>query len=141
MEWIAPARTFGFAKDIDYLRQKGLAQGGNFLNAVVVSDRHTLNPGGLRWHDEMVRHKVLDAIGDLYLLGHPLLTHYTGHKCGHALNNRLLHALLADANNYRWQTLDANDAIACNQPPPNDSLSSQQDLTLDYKQRIRNDWI
>ena len=93
---IARARTFGFAKDVDAMRARGLGLGGSMDNVIVVDDTRVLNAGGLRYDDEFVKHKILDAIGDLYVAGHPMLAHYTAFKSGHALNNRLLRALLAD---------------------------------------------
>jgi len=93
---IARARTFGFMQDVEMLRSKGLAQGGSFDNAIVMDEYRVLNSDGLRFSDEFVKHKMLDAIGDLYIVGHPLLASYTAHKSGHALNNKLLRALLAE---------------------------------------------
>ncbi|MFA7505851.1 MAG: UDP-3-O-acyl-N-acetylglucosamine deacetylase [Burkholderiaceae bacterium] len=92
---VSRARTFGFMQDVEMLRSHGLAQGGSFDNAIVVDEYRVLNDDGLRSGDEFVKHKILDAIGDLYLVGFPLLAAYTAHKSGHALNNRLLRALLA----------------------------------------------
>lgn len=92
---IARARTFGFLKDVDALRAMGLARGGSLDNAIVIDGDRILNPGGLRFHDEFVRHKLLDALGDLYVLGMPILGRYTGVRSGHALNNSLVRALLA----------------------------------------------
>ncbi len=94
---IARARTFGFMNDVEDLRESGLALGGGLDNAVVLDEYRVLNAGGLRFADEFIRHKLLDAIGDLYLLGKPLLGAFSAHKSGHALNNRLLRAVLADA--------------------------------------------
>jgi len=94
---IARARTFGFMHDVEDLRASGLALGGGLDNAVVLDETGVLNAGGLRFADEFIRHKLLDAIGDLYLLGRPLLAAFSAHKSGHALNNRLLRALLADS--------------------------------------------
>jgi UDP-3-O-[3-hydroxymyristoyl] N-acetylglucosamine deacetylase len=94
---IARARTFGFMHEVEDLRDSGLALGGGLDNAVVLDEYRVLNSEGLRFADEFIRHKLLDAIGDLYLLGHPLLGAFTAHKSGHALNNRLLRAALADA--------------------------------------------
>jgi UDP-3-O-[3-hydroxymyristoyl] N-acetylglucosamine deacetylase len=94
---IARARTFGFMHEVEDLRDSGLALGGGLDNAVVLDEYRVLNSEGLRFADEFIRHKLLDAIGDLYLLGHPLLGAFTAHKSGHALNNRLLRAVLADA--------------------------------------------
>lgn len=93
---IARARTFGFMQDVEALRSHGLAQGGSLGNAIVMDEYRVLNSDGLRSDDEFVKHKILDAIGDLYLIGHPLLAAYSAHKSGHALNNILLRALLAD---------------------------------------------
>jgi UDP-3-O-[3-hydroxymyristoyl] N-acetylglucosamine deacetylase len=93
---IARARTFGFMQDVEALRSHGLAQGGSLGNAIVMDEYRVLNSDGLRSDDEFVKHKILDAIGDLYLIGHPLLAAYSAHKSGHALNNLLLRALLAD---------------------------------------------
>lgn len=101
---VARARTFGFVHEVEQLRQMGLARGGSLENAVVLDEFRVLNPGGLRSPDEFVRHKILDAIGDLYVLGHPLLAHYRAYKSGHALNNRLLRALLADQTAWEWVT-------------------------------------
>jgi UDP-3-O-[3-hydroxymyristoyl] N-acetylglucosamine deacetylase len=94
---IARARTFGFMHDVEDLRESGLALGSGLDNAVVLDEDRVLNAGGLRFADEFIRHKLLDANGDLYLLGKPLLAAFSAHKSGHTLNNRLLRALLADA--------------------------------------------
>ncbi len=91
---VSRARTFGFIKDVEYLREKNLVLGGSLDNAVVVDDYRVLNEDGLRYEDEFVKHKILDAIGDLYLLGHSLIGAFTGYKSGHALNNMLLRKLL-----------------------------------------------
>jgi UDP-3-O-[3-hydroxymyristoyl] N-acetylglucosamine deacetylase len=93
---VARARTYGFMQDVEALRESGLALGGGLENAVVLDDDSVLNAEGLRFADEFIRHKVLDAMGDLYLLGRPLLAAFVAHKSGHALNNRLLRVLLAD---------------------------------------------
>ncbi|MEY3476128.1 MAG: hypothetical protein RLY65_528 [Pseudomonadota bacterium] len=93
---VARARTFGFMRDIEHLRASGLAQGGSLDNAIVMDEFRVLNDEGLRTDDEFAKHKLLDAIGDLYLLGRPLLASYAAYKSGHALNNQLLRALLAD---------------------------------------------
>ena len=93
---VARARTYGFMQDVEDLRDVGLALGGGLENAVVLDEYRVLNAGGLRFADEFIRHKILDAIGDLYLLGRPLLAAFSAHKSGHALNNRLLRALMAD---------------------------------------------
>lgn len=104
---VSRARTFGFMRDLDYLRQHDLALGGSLKNAVVVDDYRVLNEDGLRYEDEFVKHKVLDAIGDLYLLGHSLIGAFSGHKSGHALNNRLLRALVA--NEEAWELVTFED--------------------------------
>jgi len=93
---VARARTFGFMQDVENMRSQGLALGGSLENAIVMDEYRVLNADGLRYGDEFVKHKVLDAVGDLYLLGHPLLGAFSAHKSGHALNNKLLRALLAD---------------------------------------------
>jgi len=97
---IARARTFGFSKDVDAMRARGLGLGGSMDNAIVVADERVLNADGLRYDDEFVKHKLLDAIGDLYIAGHPLLAAYTSFKGGHALNNKLLRAMFADPDAY-----------------------------------------
>jgi UDP-3-O-[3-hydroxymyristoyl] N-acetylglucosamine deacetylase len=99
---IARARTFGFTQDVEALQSQGLALGGSMENAIVMDEYRVLNAEGLRLSDEFVRHKVLDAIGDLYLAGHPLLGAFTAHKSGHAMNNRLLRELLSDATAWEW---------------------------------------
>lgn len=104
---VSRARTFGFMRDIEYLRERNLALGGSLDNAVVVDDYRVLNEDGLRYEDEFVRHKILDAIGDLYLLGHSLIGAFTGYKSGHALNNRLLRTLLADQS--LWEEVTFSD--------------------------------
>lgn len=101
---VSRARTFGFMRDVESLRSVGLARGGTLDNAVVMDDYRVLNEGGLRYADEFVKHKVLDAVGDLYLAGHPILGAFTAYKSGHGLNNRLLRALLADASAWEWAT-------------------------------------
>jgi UDP-3-O-[3-hydroxymyristoyl] N-acetylglucosamine deacetylase len=107
---IARARTFGFMHDVEQLREDGLALGGGLENAVVLDEYRVLNADGLRFTDEFIRHKVLDAIGDLYLIGKPLLGAYSAHKSGHALNNKLMRALLADASACEPVSFDAADA-------------------------------
>ena len=93
---LARARTFGFMHDVEAMRDSGLALGGSLENAIVMDEYRVLNSDGLRYVDEFAKHKLLDAIGDLYLVGHPLLASFSAHKSGHALNNALLRALLAD---------------------------------------------
>jgi UDP-3-O-[3-hydroxymyristoyl] N-acetylglucosamine deacetylase len=97
---IARARTFGFTKDVEMMRARGLGLGGNMDNVIVVDDYRVLNSDGLRYDDEFVKHKILDAIGDLHIAGKPLLASYSAYKSGHALNNKLLRQLLADASAY-----------------------------------------
>jgi UDP-3-O-[3-hydroxymyristoyl] N-acetylglucosamine deacetylase len=104
---VARARTFGFMQDVESLRGMGLARGGSLENAIVMDEYRILNADGLRYDDEFVRHKILDAIGDLYLVGYPLLASYTAHKSGHALNNDLLRALLAQRDAYEIVSFDA----------------------------------
>ena len=110
---VARARTFGFTRDVETLRANGLALGGSMDNAIVMDEFRVLNSDGLRYADEFVKHKILDAIGDLYIAGYPLLGAYSAHKSGHALNNKLLRALLADASAHEIVTFDnAADAPA-----------------------------
>ena len=103
---VSRARTFGFMRDIEALRERELALGGSLDNAIVVDDFRVLNEDGLRYEDEFVKHKILDAIGDLYLLGHSLIGAFSGFKSGHALNNRLLCALMADEQAWEEVTFD-----------------------------------
>ena len=93
---IARARTFGFMQDVETMRAQGLGLGGSLDNAVVMDEFRVLNADGLRYEDEFVKHKVLDAMGDLYLLGHPVIGAFSAHKSGHALNNKLARAVLAE---------------------------------------------
>ena len=99
---IARARTFGFTKDVEMMRANGLAMGGGLDNAIVMDDYKVLNAGGLRYDDEFVKHKILDAMGDLYLLGHPLIGAFSGYKSGHALNNLLLRRLLEEREAWEY---------------------------------------
>ncbi len=117
---VSRARTFGFMREVELLRQKNLALGGSLANAVVVDDYRVLNEEGLRYEDEFVKHKVLDAIGDLYLLGHTLIGAFHGNKSGHELNNKLLRLLLANKKCYEVVTYpDAQAApISFMQPVP-----------------------
>jgi len=103
---IARARTFGFTKDVEMMRANGLAMGGGLDNAIVLDDYKVLNAGGLRYDDEFVKHKILDAMGDLYVLGKPLLAYYEARRSGHALNNLLLRALLAQPEAWELVTFD-----------------------------------
>lgn len=104
---VSRARTFGFMKDIEFLRENNLALGGSLDNAIVVDDDKILNEDGLRYADEFVKHKILDAIGDLYLLGYSLIGAFNGHKSGHSLNNKLLRALLDDKD--AWEIISFED--------------------------------
>jgi UDP-3-O-[3-hydroxymyristoyl] N-acetylglucosamine deacetylase len=106
---VGRARTFGFVHEVEALRAMGLARGGSLDNAVVLDEYRILNSDGLRYEDEFVRHKVLDAIGDLYLLGHPLIGTFSAYKSGHALNNRLLRTLLVDATAWEYATFERAD--------------------------------
>ncbi len=106
---ISRARTFGFMQDVEMLRGIGLARGGSLENAIVMDEYRILNSDGLRYDNEFVRHKILDAIGDLYLIGHPLLASYVAHKSGHGLNNLLLRALLAQPDAYDVVSFDTLD--------------------------------
>jgi UDP-3-O-[3-hydroxymyristoyl] N-acetylglucosamine deacetylase len=105
---IARARTFGFTRDVEMLRARGLGLGGSLDNVIVVDDYRVLNTDGLRYGDEFAKHKILDAIGDLHIVGHPLLAHYHAYRSGHALNNRLLRALLARRS--AWEIVTFDDA-------------------------------
>ncbi len=115
---VSRARTFGFMQELEALREAGLARGGSLDNAIVMDSYHILNDDGLRYEDEFVKHKILDAIGDLYLLGHPLIGAFSAYKSGHALNNRLLRELLRQKNAWELVTFDnASDApVAFVQP-------------------------
>ena len=103
---IARARTFGFSKDVELMRSRGLGLGGNMDNVIVIDDTRVLNSDGLRYDDEFAKHKILDAIGDLHIAGKPLLAAYTAYKSGHALNNQLLRKLLADPSAYEVVTFE-----------------------------------
>jgi len=103
---VSRARTFGFMHEIEYLRSKGLARGGSVDNAIVVDEYRILNQDGLRYEDEFVKHKVLDAIGDIYLLGYSLIGEFRAHKSGHALNNASLRALIAQPDAWEMVTFD-----------------------------------
>jgi len=104
---ISRARTFGFMRDLEYMRERNLGLGGSMDNAIVLDEFRVLNDDGLRYADEFVRHKILDAVGDLYLAGGPVLGAYEGYKSGHALNNKLVRALLADASAWEWASFDS----------------------------------
>ena len=117
---VSRARTFGFMHEIEQLRERKLALGGSLDNAVVLDDYRVLNEDGLRYRDEFVKHKILDAIGDLYLLGHSMIGAFSGYKSGHALNNKLVRALMADESAWEEVTFsDANESpISFLQPVP-----------------------
>lgn len=106
---VSRSRTFGFMHEVEYLRSQGLALGGNLDNAIVMDEYRVINPDGLRSDDEFAKHKVLDAIGDLYLIGHPLIGAFSGYKSGHALNNALLRALLADESAWEYVSFDKEE--------------------------------
>lgn len=111
IEEIARARTFGFMQEIEMMRAHGLGLGGNLNNAIVIDDLDILNPDGLRYDDEFVRHKILDAIGDLYIIGHPIIGAFAGYKSGHAINNALLRAILMDNSCYEWVEFPEDDGL------------------------------
>ncbi len=106
---VSRARTFGFMSELEYLQEQNLALGGSPDNAIVLDDYRILNDDGLRYDDEFVKHKILDAIGDLYLMGHSLIGAYSAYKSGHALNNRLLRTLVADQDAWELVTYDELD--------------------------------
>ncbi|RQP21542.1 UDP-3-O-acyl-N-acetylglucosamine deacetylase [Piscinibacter terrae] len=103
---IARARTFGFTRDVEMMRSRGLGLGGSMDNAIVIDDYKVLNGEGLRYDDEFVKHKILDAIGDMYVVGHPIIGAYVAYRSGHALNNKLVRAVLADKSSYEIVTFD-----------------------------------
>jgi len=107
---VSRARTFGFMRDLEFMRERNLGLGGSMDNAIVLDEFRVLNEDGLRYADEFVRHKILDAIGDLYLAGHPIIGAFHGFKSGHALNNKLVRALLADVSAWEEVTFPAEDA-------------------------------
>ena len=104
---VSRARTFGFMRDLEYMRERNLGLGGSMDNAIVLDEFRVLNEDGLRYADEFVRHKILDAVGDLYLAGHAIIGAYEGYKSGHALNNRLVRAMLADQS--AWEIVTFED--------------------------------
>jgi len=108
---VSRARTFGFMQDVENMRAQGLAMGGSLENAIVMDEFRVLNEDGLRYGDEFVKHKVLDAIGDLYLLGYPIIGAFLAHKSGHALNNALLRQLLADASAWEFVAFDKPEEV------------------------------
>jgi UDP-3-O-[3-hydroxymyristoyl] N-acetylglucosamine deacetylase len=107
---VSRARTFGFMRDLEFMRERNLGLGGSMDNAIVLDEFRVLNEDGLRYADEFVRHKILDAVGDLYLAGRPVIGAFEGFKSGHALNNRLVRALLADAS--AWEEVVFEDPAA-----------------------------
>ena len=111
---ISRARTFGFMHEVEFLRSNGLARGGSLDNAIVLDERKIINEDGLRFSGEFVRHKILDAIGDLYLLGKPIIGKFTAYKSGHELNNRLLRQLAAEQDKWKIGNLDLNDPETAN---------------------------
>ncbi len=108
---VSRARTFGFMRDIEFLRENNLALGGSLENAIVVDDDKILNEDGLRYADEFVKHKILDAIGDLYLLGYSLIGEFQGYKSGHSLNNKLLRALLDDKTAWEIVSFEREELV------------------------------
>lgn len=108
---VARARTFGFMQEVEWLRENNLALGGGLENAIVLDEYRVLNPDGLRYPDEFVKHKLLDAIGDLHLLGHPVLAAFSAHKSGHALNNLLARELLAQPESWQLVSFDTLESI------------------------------
>ena len=121
---VSRARTFGFVHEFDYLRARGLAQGGSVDNAIVIDQYKILNEGGLRYDDEFVKHKILDAIGDLYLAGHQLLAEYRGEKSGHALNNQLIRTLLARPSAWEWVIFEDETTAPLNWDASEEALSA-----------------
>ena len=115
---VSRARTFGFVEEIEYLRSKGLARGGSMDNAVVIDDYKVLNQAGLRYDDEFVKHKVLDAIGDLYLLGYSLIGEYRAFKSGHALNNQALRTLIANKDAWEMVTFEDVEQVPISYQQP-----------------------
>ena len=111
MDEIARARTFGFMQEVEYLRSNGLAKGGSLDNAIVMDEYKIINNDRLRYEDEFVRHKVLDAFGDLYLTGYALLGKFTAFKSGHEINNQLLRLLMKDKDSYDLVSLTESDRV------------------------------
>ena len=122
---VARARTFGFVQDIEKMRAMGLARGGSLENAIVVNGQEILNEEGLRFANEFVRHKVLDSIGDLYLVGTPIIGHFQGDRAGHALTLRLLQALFAEEEAWEWTELTAAPVAAGAQVQPNRAVAAR----------------
>jgi UDP-3-O-[3-hydroxymyristoyl] N-acetylglucosamine deacetylase len=122
---VARARTFGLAQDIEKMRALGLARGGSLENAIVINGQEILNEEGLRFHNEFVRHKVLDSIGDLYLIGTPIIGHFHGDRAGHALTLRLLQALFAEEEAWEWTELTVAPAAAGAQAQPHRAVAAR----------------
>lgn len=108
---VSRARTFGFMRDLEFMRERNLGLGGSMDNAIVLDEFRVLNDDGLRYADEFVRHKILDAVGDLYLVGHPILGAYEGFKSGHALNNKLVRALLAERSAWEEVVFERDEPV------------------------------
>jgi UDP-3-O-[3-hydroxymyristoyl] N-acetylglucosamine deacetylase len=121
---IAPARTFGFLHEVEQLRERGLALGGSLNNAILVDGERVVNPEGLRFADEFVRHKVLDAIGDLSLIGAPLMGHYHAFKSGHLMNKLLIYKLLTDKSAWSLISMDALNRLQDLEPATNDDTGA-----------------
>jgi len=117
---VSRARTFGFMRDLEYMRERNLGLGGSMDNAIVLDEFRVLNDDGLRYADEFVRHKILDAVGDLYLAGHAVIGAYEGYKSGHALNNKLVRALLAERSAWEQVTYTGSEPtpVAYGEPIP-----------------------
>lgn len=111
LDEISRARTFGFMYEIEYLLKNGLGLGGNLNNAVLISEDNVINQNGLRFKNEFIRHKILDAIGDLYIIGHPIIGAFDGYKSGHALNNMLLRLLLDTPDSWQFITFDSDEDV------------------------------
>lgn len=111
IEEISRARTFGFMYEVEYMRKNGLALGGNLNNAIVLDEESVLNEGGLRFPDEFVRHKILDAIGDLYIIGHQIIGAFEGYRSGHAINNQLLRKLLNNPESWEFVTFNDSEDV------------------------------
>lgn len=122
LEEIARARTFGFMQEVELMRSHNLGLGGNLTNAIVIDDFDVLNPEGLRYPDEFVRHKILDAIGDLYIAGHPIIGAFTGYKSGHAVNNALLRKMFSEPDSFEWVTFPSDKDLPSAFHPVNASV-------------------
>lgn len=118
MKQISRARTFGFMRDIEYLRNNNLALGGNMDNAIVLDEFRVLNPDGLRYEDEFVKHKILDAVGDLYMTGRPLLAEFVAFKSGHDLNNKVLVELMKNQDCWEYVTFGDKSATTVTEAAP-----------------------